>query len=136
MGLCWARFAEDTTVVRPQVPECASFKLRFYFGLAVMSYTRNQREKRSPRPSEHAHAIERTGGVLPVEKETAARANVFSPGWSTSSALGLPFQIAARQERLLQSADRHRTAAQCRPRRAISCGQDRLRRNHGYCREA
>ena len=25
MGLCWARFAEDTTVVRPQVPECASF---------------------------------------------------------------------------------------------------------------
>ena len=25
MGLCWARFAEDTTVARPQVPECASF---------------------------------------------------------------------------------------------------------------
>src|SRR5258705_9706685 len=46
-----------------------------------------------------------------------------------------PLQIAARQEMLLRSADRHRTAAQCRPRRAISCGQDRLRRNHGYCRE-
>src|SRR5258708_32395750 len=46
-----------------------------------------------------------------------------------------PFQIAARQEMLLQSADRHRTAAQCRPRRAISYGQDRLRRNHEYCRE-
>ena len=48
----------------------------------------------------------------------------------------LPFQIAARQEMLLQSADRHRAAAQCRPRRANSCGLDRLRRNHGYCREA
>ncbi len=33
-------------VVFPQVPECASFKLRFYFRLAVMSYTCNQREDR------------------------------------------------------------------------------------------
>ena len=37
-------------VVFPQVPECASFKLRFYFRLAVMSYTPNQREEKSARP--------------------------------------------------------------------------------------
>src|ERR1700756_1930449 len=47
----------------------------------------------------------------------------------------LPLQIAARQEMLLQSADRHRAAVRCWPRRAISCGRDRLRRNHGYYRE-
>jgi hypothetical protein len=44
--------------------------------------------------------------------------------------------IASRQETPLQSSDRHRAAAQFWPRRSISFGQDRDRRNHGYCREA
>jgi hypothetical protein len=45
MGLCRTQFAGDTTVVRPQAPERASFKLQLDFRLAVMSYGGNKREE-------------------------------------------------------------------------------------------